>query len=66
MNEAKKLPDRAELRAAALKRLEQPSSRILAGVVPEGGGYTPDELETLFGVALLERKEAILQVRGGS
>ena len=33
MKELKKLPDRAELRAAALKRLEKPSSRILSGVV---------------------------------
>ena len=66
MNESKKLPDRTELRAAALRRLEQPSSRILSGTLPEGEGSTPAELKALFEGALLERREAIFRVRGGS
>jgi hypothetical protein len=51
----KPLPDRATLRAAAQKRLEHPSDRILLGQVPEEGGYTPNEIKTLFEEALLER-----------
>lgn len=44
MKELKKLPDRAELRAAALKRLEKPSSRILSGVVLESKGHISVQL----------------------
>jgi ribosome-binding protein aMBF1 (putative translation factor) len=59
------LPDRATLRAAAQKRLERPSDRILLGQVPEEGGYTPTEIKALFEEALLERRvgEALQEAR---